>query len=466
MSDFATQFAALKHALEAVAPATKAIIDRDAYPGLKVDQAPAEQTDLEEPVKAALEAAEWPECGTAIPYPSELSDEQRQLADLLAGAVGVPLYAFAIPQTRRTRRLWLGLDDAGALAREVTYKIEDDERTAPLWRALWEIDDEGDSDDAEALFEALPLAERIEAYGELVFEGFRVEPPVEIEAPGADAGEWATAYADRLVGMFADGAPHIERDNNSTPPSGIRALVFAALRKAGIDFEPRWDAMLPFDLDLLDGLPPERVAPIIVRGLEDEFPSWAIKKGYTALERFPSAPIVTHMLERADQCLGSIGCPPRRQVLANLRELLAEQAELVAMVDAHIAALPEIPKLTCTRKLYPKSADELTEGQRTQLAILGRGWETDDGQIVEEGEDGEVVFNELDFVSAYEIADADGNPAFEALLYMDEDGAVCRAGTTNSVAYVCQERLEWNIDVETLEALHAILRERPAQRAD
>lgn len=44
---------------------------------------------------------------------------------------------------------------------------------------------------------------------------------------------------------------------------------------------------------------------------------------------------------------------------------------------------------------------------------------------------------------------------------MDEDGAVCRAGTLSSVAYVCQMRLEWNIDVPTVEALHAILRERP-----
>lgn len=466
MTDFAAHFAALRDALTTATPATEAAIAPDAYRGLTIERAPAAESELEEPVKAALEAADWPDYGQPIPLPSELTGEQRQLADLLAEHVGVPAYRFAIPQTRRARRLWLGLEDAGALAREVTYAIEGTEHTAPLWRALWHIDDAGDSEDAEALFEALPLDERVAVYGEVVFDGFRVEAPCAIEDPGDGVGEWAKAYADRLVALFADGTAHIERGNSHRPSDEICRLVFTALRNAAVPIEERWDSLVPFDLDLIESLPAERRAPILVRGLANEFTSRAINKGLTVLERFPSAPVVAHMLERADQCIGSIGCPARREVLAKLRGTVADHAELVAMVDAHVESLPPLPALVCTRKLYPRSADELTEGQRTQLAVLGKGWYTDDGCVAEENDAGEVVFNDLSFISAYEIADADGTPAFEALLYMDEDGAVCRAGTTNSVMYVCQMGLEWNIDVETVEALQAILRERPKERAE
>lgn len=461
MSDFASHLAALEHALQAATPPTEAAIAHDAYPNLKVERAPAATSKVDDVARAALEASGWPEWDQQIPLPAELSGDQRALADVLAQHVGVSLHRFAIPQTQRARRLWLGLEDAGPLAREVGYKIDDESFTAPLWRALRHIDRDGNGDDAEALFQALPLGDQIEAYGELAFGGFRVDPPCEIVDPGDKAGEWAAAYADRLLALFAEGAPHHERGNNHRPPRQLLALVFKALDKAGIAIDARWDCLVPFDLDLIEPLPPERQTPILVRGLQAEFPSWAIKKGREVLRRFPSAPVLEHLLERADQCISSLSCPPRGDFLVDLRQLVADDPELIALIDAHEAELPLVTPLVCTRKLYPKSVDELTEGQKSQLAILGQGWETDDGPMVFKNDEGETEFGELAFVSAYEIADADGNPAFEALLYMDEDGAVCRAGTTNSVMYVCQMRLEWNIDLGTVEALQAILRERP-----
>ena len=463
MSNFDTCLSALEAALQSATPATGPALDPDAYPGLKIERAPAAAADIDPLAAAAFAAAEWPEYDEPIPLVSELTDDQRALAEVLAEASGIAAHGFAVPQSQRARRLWLGLEEAGALGRDVDYALDGETRRAPLWRALWELDDEDDSEQAEELWSAIPLADRVVAYGELAFEGFRYEPPAEIDDPGNEMGEWAAAYADRLVALFAPDAPHIERGNNRQPPRGIRRLVLDALRGAGVEIAERWDALVPFDLDLIAALPPARRAGSVVRGLRDEFPMWACKKGLPAVARFPSAPVVEHLLERADQCIGSLSCPPRRQFLADIRAAVAEHPELVAMVDAHLDALAPLPLLTCTRKLYPTSADELTEGQKAQFAVLGKGWETDDGCMVWE-EDGETRFGPMDFVSAYEIADADGNPAFEALLYMDEDGAVCRAGTTNSVAYVCQMGLEWNIDVETVEALHAILRERPPDR--
>ena len=98
--------------------------------------------------------------------------------------------------------------------------------------------------------------------------------------------------------------------------------------------------------------------------------------------------------------------------------------------------------------------------QRNMLAVLGRGWESDDGPLAQEDDEGEIRFAEpLEFVSAFEIADERG-AAYEALLYMDEDGSVCRANTTNQVMMFCQMRVTWNIDDTLAEAMHAIIRER------
>lgn len=82
-----------------------------------------------------------------------------------------------------------------------------------------------------------------------------------------------------------------------------------------------------------------------------------------------------------------------------------------------------------------------------------------------EGDDGAPAFGALDYVSAFEIEDGEGNAAFEALLYMDEAGAVCVTDTTNSVMYASQMRLSCNRGDELHEALHAVLRQRPP-RAD
>ena len=74
---------------------------------------------------------------------------------------------------------------------------------------------------------------------------------------------------------------------------------------------------------------------------------------------------------------------------------------------------------------------------------------------------GEPKYGRIDYITAYEIADAEGNSAYEALLYMNEDGAVCITNTTRSVMYACQRRLSCNISEPVMEALHAVLRERP-----
>ncbi|HVK75655.1 MAG TPA: hypothetical protein VM734_20130 [Kofleriaceae bacterium] len=454
---------ALRSAIAAAAPATAPALDPDRYPGLKITRAPAAgDPALQGLLGAAFAEAGWPEDG--IPTPAELTDAQRALAEVVASAPGLPLHRWAIPQTAWARRRWLGLEPAGVIAREVDYTVDGGARRGPLWRALAALDQAGEEDQALALLAALPAAERLEAYGDLALDAWRFTPPQPAWDDLGDAGRaWAPAFADRLVALFAPDTPHGERGDHTEPPADLVTLVIRALVAAGVPIEPRWDGLVPLELDLIDALPPARRGPVVARGLAAQFPASAIRTGLELVAKLPSREVVDHLLERSEQCLGSLSCPPRRTVLARLREAIAGEAALVAVVDAKLAALPPPVILRCTRAVYPRSVDELTAGQRTQLAILGRGWDSEEDGVpmVRDGDDGHPVFGSLEYVSAFEIADAEGRPAFEALLYMDEDGAVCRAGTTQSVAYVSQMRLSWNIDEPTVEALHAILRQRP-----
>ena len=453
----------LRKALADHQPATSSELATDQYPGLVIARAPARATAIDPLIKRAFQEVEFPGFDQLIPLPSQLTSAQRELAELVA-SVAVSLHRWAIPQASWARRRWLGLDEPGVLDRQVSYEVDGESRRAPLWRAIAELDD--DEEAARRLIEALPVADRFEAWGDLVFDAYRIDPPWVPEDGDAGApGDWAAAYADRLLAMFSPGAPHVERGNRNQPPVDVCRVVFNALVAAGREIDERWNALIPFDLEVIARLPEACRPAVLVRGVAQEFPSRVVKKGLPAIARFPSMPVLEHLIERFDQSFTSLDMPPRRELFARLRETVADHPELVARIDAHVAELPELPALICSRKHYPESVDELTGGQRQQLAILGRDWHGDDGPIAFEGDDGEIEFGPLQFVSAYEIAGASGEPLFEALLYMDEDGAVCRAGTLSSVAYVCQMRLEWNIDVPTVEALHAILRERPSRRS-
>jgi hypothetical protein len=445
----------LRDALATTAPATKPVLDPDAYPGLKITQQPAEATELDDVVDAAFEAFAWPDSDAAIPRSDDLTADQRALANLIASVPGVPLYRWAIPQAAWARRRWLGIDPAGAVERH---------DLARRLHAAAAQDDGG----AAAILKTLPIAERIEAFGDLMLGAYRVEPPaldLEDGEIGAVGKTWAPAFADRLLALFAPGSPHVERNGRKAPEPALCALVCDALVASGVPIEERWDAFVPNDAKVLATLPPARQGQVIVRGLEDEFTNHGLREGLELVVQFPSQVLVDYLIGLADQCTESLLCPPRRGYLAQLRDALGAHPELAARVSARIASLPPLPVLRCTSKLYPKHVDQMSPGQRAMFSVLGQGWETDDGSMVTEDDDGETQFaEEILYVSAYEIAGEDGS-AYHALLYMDEDGSVCRANTTNQVMMSCQMRLSWNIDDTLAEALHAILRERPGGRS-
>lgn len=467
-------------ALADEAPARPAIAP-DAYPGLKVTRAPVLASDAAEAIEQVFTDAGYPE--GALDLASSLAPVHCALAMLVANRPGIELSRFAIPSTSWGRRRWLGLTPSGAIEREVDFTVRGTARRAPLWRALVELElagddgDEGSEAEAQRLVAELAPPDWVAVKADLLLEVYGTSGPSDGDFDPArvpaDVGPWAAAMAERLTELFAPGAPASERGGHSEPPYPLPALVFLGLVRGGVAVEPRWDWLCPVwggaheaaSDECLAAMPAARRDAAIVRALADKFPRDALRTGAAMLARYPSLAVVEHLIERAASAHGSLTCPPRRAYLRELAADLAGHPALVAHVEAHLASLPALPELRMRSARYVHAVDELTPGQRTMLAVLGQGWEGDDGPLVSAGDDGAPVFGPLDFVSAFEIEDADGNSAFEALMYMDEDGAVCVTNTTNSVMYASQMSLSCNRGDELHEALHAVLRQRPPREA-
>jgi hypothetical protein len=447
--------------LDAAAPA-KPMFDENAYPGIKITQSPATPCDADALVVAAFEAARFPPHQQMLPMAEELDDTQRALAVLVAHRDDVPLHRFAIPQTAWARRRWLGIDSATVTERAVDFEVNGTKRRAPLWRALTEV--KQDRDAAQRLFDALSIAERADAYCDLALGAYRVEPPFLFDLASLDgsAGAWASAFADRLTALFAKDASHGARMGHTRPPWSLPWVVFIALARGAVVIEPRWDWLLPtgfgemepFAREVAAAIPEPRRGAALANALGAQFTTYALRAGAWLVESFPSKPLVEHLIARADEAIESLACPPRRDYLASLAKKLEPRPELRDLVLARLTSLPPLPTLRTTRSFYAKTTNELTPGLRMQVALA-------------RGEDGEAPADmSLQYLSAFEIAGADGTPAYEALLFMDEDGMVCVVGTTRAVAYVSQENISTEMGEPLLEALHALLYVRPPERRD
>lgn len=450
-------------------PAAEPVFEKDAYPGLKVTANVSKPRDLDEPLLAAFEAAKFPEYDQTIPLAETLSPTHRALAELCASRADFPLHRFAIPQTAWARRRWLGIDPPSVLERPVEYSVEGEARSGPLWLAMKELDDE--EEQMWPVLEKLPLAERMDAVVQLAFGPYRGNQPgfEKFDMIDGSLGDWAEKTAAWLTQLFQEGSPESERNHESEAPYPLGWLVFLALARAKRDALPEWDWMLPcsfgemapLTVECASVLPEPRRGLAVARALSDLFPRQALRAGMELVTKLPSLPIVEHLLQRSHDCISSIGCPPRREWLRGLADALAEHADARKLVVDHLASLPPLPKLRLRSARYVKKLEDLTPGQRTMFGVLGAGWEGDSGPLVTKNAEGAPEFHSFDYVSAFELEDDSGTSVYEALLYMDEDGAVCRTGTTNSVAYVSQMSLRCNQGEELMEAFQELLRQRP-----
>lgn len=466
--------AAMRKSLELLGelPPPEPVFGVDDYRGLKVTSSPSKLTDVDKFAHKALELAGFPSFREPIPLVAVLTSEQRAVVELLASRVGISVDKFAIPRAAWVRRSWLGIEPCEAIERDVTYSDQGRQRTEPLWRAV-RRHQQTDPRLVKEIFATLPLEKRLEAFGYFIVGAYRVDGRNlkwgTIEELSDEGRQWAPAYADWLLALFAKPEFASERAGMAQIPNQIRAPLFLSLVRSGIEIKPLWDELLPLTwgkeehrraaIECLNALPKERQGPAIATVLALRFPGQAISAGLSLFDDYPSPDLTRLIIEQSSEVVGSVFDTPRREILENrLAPRLRKHPDLDRMLQDHLESLPPRLDIHCKRVFYPSKEGSLSPERRKQLVDAAPGL----GLEIEDKTDGSFSFGDEgdEFVTYYEIVDGEGHPIYEAILWMEEDGWVLYANTTKIAASVCQGWIE--VDDEPLrEALHEVLRTTP-----
>jgi hypothetical protein len=374
-----------------------------------------------------LAAAGIPRATGVFPLASAYDEVQRAaLTWCTLQDLGTARYA--CPSATRTRRRWLGLDRPGLLeAKTVVVEHDGVTTTEPLWRALQIAHD---AEPQAAILDALPCDVALTVLGELhtVGIGYAVDfnalfTKVRLLRDLREEGrEWAVAQAD------------VYPTDAYWKGSYLKAYIFLALVRAGVRIEPRWEHLYPNVMgasrDLLfecaHALPEDRRAA----ALAPHLPSMSLATEIVA--EFPTSDMVRALLDGTEA--NSVRWT---WLVEKMRELGKTQPVVAAAVEAIVAATPKPLDLYVTSMRKPTSAAELSDLEREQLRISGKGYDQQDldaeARLADDG-------SETTFRGSFEvrsIADANGSPVYDALLYLDE-GSIFRAGTTEEIGGMSQ----------------------------
>jgi hypothetical protein len=466
----------MRQALQALdaGGAPKPVMPVDAYPGMKVTCSPTE-TDADEILDAVFEQVKFPE--GPIVSPDNLDPTCRTLVELLANRPVNP--GVAMPRTPWARRRWLGIDPPTAAERPVSFELGGKKHSVPLYQALGMIEAEEECENSEeiidGIFAGMSPLERLDAYAGLAFGCYHTDamPGIELDGITASFGSWSARMAPRFAAYAAPDAT-ADRNGNSEIPDDLRRAILLGLIRAKLPIDPRCDVLLVLGWGVYEKVTSEMVASIpeprrgvaLARALDEELPHARLRLATDLLGRYPSRPVLEVYIDAINSNWTDLHQKPRRERFGKLINFLENAPELREIVLEHAARLPALPELTIGRAFRVRSVEQLSPSMRKQFNVLGRGWENDSGMMVDGPADA-PEYGQISGVVAYEILDHTGNLAYEAFLYNDEDGAVCRAGTTNSVAYCSQRTLRCNAGDDLLEALALVLStELPAEQEE
>jgi hypothetical protein len=143
--------------------------------------------------------------------------------------------------------------------------------------------------------------------------------------------------------------------------------------------------------------------------------------------------MVTALLEAVE-----VGSPYWNGLVVSMKALGKEHVAVRDAVEAIIGAMPKPMLLYVTSIVKPTSASELTPIAKEQLRIAGKGYDQQDldasARLAKNGE--ETSFH--GFFEMRTVADAQGNPLYDVLLYMTDAGSIFDAGTTHEIGGLSQ----------------------------
>jgi hypothetical protein len=378
----------------------------------------------------ALEVVAFPK-GNVYPLPEDLAPAQRAIAEYLAHHGDLKLHPYAIPGHGETRRRWLGLDPGDALESIMVDGV-------PLWRALQQVGI--DRVRAGAILNALSTESMLSAIGEMYPVAYGLHPtPIVLHGKlriwselAGEGAEWAIEQAHKWSALASQSTPR-------QVPEELKALIFLTLVRAKVPIDPSWDVLLPAGWgartlkECVRALPEARRGRALLAALEHQLPTTAVDRGLALVDEFPSALLTEAILQYADH-----SDLPKRLVVEKLR-VVAKKHPIVAEA---LAGEPEPVDLRCTEFFKPARIDDLTEVQREQLRLAGKAWDGKDlaaeDRLAEDG--GESSFTGL--VQFRTLADMEGKPLFDALLYMGDSGSIYKTGTTERIGSVREGTLD------------------------
>lgn len=422
------------HLLHQQAPAMQ-------FPGLRVSISPRVDPAQGDALEAVFTAVQWPD---EIPLPASLTSAQREVAQAVADR-WLDLRNVAIPRLPARRRRWLGLDPPTALELPPRTSIAGAPAGAPLWRVLLLAQQGELTDDAPTIraaeLAAMSPSERLPVLAELALGAYGLADATLAEALslGSEAATWAQPYAAFLLGLWSDVTASIELEAPSPPPAA-KWLATVAFARTGAAIDPAYvsllrlvvrpEAALEASRAAVAAMPADRRADAVLAAIGDGF---ANDRVALALAMLPLVPSVTLL----DACFDALADEeltlPRPPLYERLRQASAGDVVLASVVASRLAAMPAVPRLACGELVAPTHASQLTPMQAQQVALCaqhiqgcGTDWVNDE---------------EIQSLELFGIFDEQGVRRYDAAVLMDEDGAVFVAGTTQSVAVLCQYRL-------------------------
>lgn len=443
-------------------------------PGLPADVCTqlreADSTSIAAVVDAAFAELAFPEHPILLPA-ERLTPAQRALAETLA-ACRIRTQSscghgrrYAVPETEDLAQ-WLGLDPPDALQQAVSFELEGVVQREPIWRAvllLRRADLLNQTKHAEALFQAMPVAERCELWGlcnlrfprpwgleDRIFFPLDHYPEEHQHLVDGSAHAWAARYLDELVAR----GKHISF-------GGSTLLPFLMLARAKAPITPHWFALLPragrYDLvdEIIFAIPSEQRSEAVQQWFDRMlFPNDVVKAAIRILPRMPDPAVVARALEAIPKAMGSALLHRRA-----LRAAAGTHAELLALLDAADAAAGPPMVLTLLAVRTPTTVAELTEEDQAQLLVAGKryhGKATSLEVLMSPLNDREASINHN--LKVLTIGDAKGKHLYDGWLYMSDAGCFFTKGKTRVVA----ERTQFAIECKNeklSDALETLLRQ-------
>lgn len=449
----------------------------------------------------AFRIVTFPE-GHIYPLPENLTDPQRALVEILAlcenlHPVELP---FALPSSAADQRRWLGLEPPGVLEEPVNFTLNGVEQAEPLWRALQRLRiTEGPRQNLSAcapLLNSFPLAKRLQVY-----EALFPKPPYAygyvyglqlsaLEGHGlhlidkGDDAAWAAATANALLERAAINARYNPQNSLSSYCERnivfeLRQRVFGTLVRENIAIDPRWDILLPLpgvltEASLADAaaciqaIPEDRRTPAIVAALRHKFSREIVDTGTALLKAFPSEELLACILQHIDR-----SGRPKRYVLEDLSEIANAHVQLKKPLEEYIRHEPPPLFLHCVSVINPKTQQDLTPLECEQLTLACSYWDGNELPLEQRlpptpdtasgNEPGEECV--VGLVDVYRIHNEQGEPAYNAFIFLHDDGTFFKADSLDDVAVQIQGNLDCE-DRQLKDALHAAIYSAPESESE